>query len=51
VILPVGELGIGEERLVIQEGQVGPIARRFYDAITGIQLGGKDPHGWAVPVG
>lgn len=47
VISPVGELAIGDEKLVIGTGETGPIARSLYDAITGIQRGARpDEHGW-----
>jgi branched-chain amino acid aminotransferase len=47
VISPVGELKYGERAITISGNQVGPMARKFYDAITGIQYGlAKDPFGW-----
>ena len=51
VISPVGELGIGDERLVIAGGGTGEIATRLYDELTGIQYGEKpDRYGWMVAV-
>jgi branched-chain amino acid aminotransferase len=51
VISPVGELGIGGERIVINDGAIGEVARRLYDEITGIQTGARpDPAGWLTEV-
>jgi len=51
VISPVGELALTDEKLVINNGEVGPIATKLYEEITGIQRGTKpDTHGWMVPV-
>src|SRR5262249_19383415 len=41
VISPVGELAIGAERLVINDGVIGETARKLYDEITGIQYATK----------
>jgi branched-chain amino acid aminotransferase len=47
VITPVGELGWRGEKLVINGGQAGEMARRLYDAVTDIQYGRTaDKHGW-----
>jgi branched-chain amino acid aminotransferase len=51
VISPVGELALGEERLVINDGAIGETARRLYDEITGIQYATRpDPDGWLTDV-
>jgi branched-chain amino acid aminotransferase len=51
VISPVGEIKYGEKVLTIAGNEVGPVARKYYDAITGIQYGkGEDPLGWIVRV-
>ena len=51
VISPVGELKYGDQILAIGGGKVGPIAQKFYSAITDIQYGvSPDPLGWVVPV-
>jgi branched-chain amino acid aminotransferase len=51
VISTVGELGHAEGRLVINNGEIGPLAQRFYDGITAIQYGRTpDPHGWVTVV-
>ncbi|MCC3372766.1 branched-chain amino acid aminotransferase [Cohnella sp. REN36] len=47
VISPIGELQWRGERFAIGNGDPGPLARRLYDAVTGIQRGGEpDPFGW-----
>ncbi|HEX3350909.1 MAG TPA: branched-chain amino acid aminotransferase [Acetobacteraceae bacterium] len=52
VVSPVGELGYKGERVVINGGEIGPLTKRLYDAIVGIQYGtAPDPHGWARPLG
>jgi branched-chain amino acid aminotransferase len=51
VISPVGELAYKGERLVINDGRIGQLTQKLYDAIVGIQYGtAPDPHGWTVPV-
>ncbi len=47
VISPVGEIRYGEKVLTIGNGKVGPMANKFYKAITDIQYGrAEDPFGW-----
>jgi len=51
VISPVGELSYRGERIVINEGKIGKLTQRLYDAIVGIQYGtAPDTRGWTVPV-
>jgi branched-chain amino acid aminotransferase len=51
VISPVGELAYKDERIVINDGKIGPLTQRLYDAIVGIQYGqAPDPDGWTVEV-
>jgi branched-chain amino acid aminotransferase len=51
VITPVGELGWRGEKLVINGGQAGEMARKLYEAVTDIQYGrAPDPHGWMTTV-
>ena len=51
VISPVGEIKYGEKVITIAENEVGPVAKKYYDAITGIQYGKADDLlGWVVPV-
>jgi branched-chain amino acid aminotransferase len=51
VISPVGEIKYGDQVVTIAGGEVGPVARKYYKAITDIQYGkAEDPLGWIVPV-
>ena len=51
VISPVGEIKYGDQVITIAGGEVGPVARKYYNAITDIQYGkSEDPLGWIVPV-
>ena len=51
VISPIGELAYKGERMVINDGKIGTLTRRLYDAIAGIQYGqAPDPDGWTVEV-
>ena len=47
VISPVGELGHHDQKMVIGDGQTGPLAHRLYDELTAMQYGQKpDRFGW-----
>jgi branched-chain amino acid aminotransferase len=51
VVTPVGELGWRGEKLIINGGQAGEVARRLYDAITDVQYGRTpDTHGWMTAI-
>ena len=51
VISPVGELAHRGERIVINQGKIGELTQKLYDAIAGIQYGtAPDTHGWTVGV-
>lgn len=51
VISPVGEIKYRDTRITIGDGAVGPVSRRFYDSLTGIQYGKADDlFDWIVPV-
>ncbi len=51
VISPVGEFCWKDQTITINDNEFGEIARRLYDAITGIQRGKiKDEFGWTVEV-
>ncbi|KMY54180.1 branched-chain amino acid aminotransferase [Bacillus sp. FJAT-27231] len=51
VISPIGELLWNDEKMVINEGATGPIAKKLYSTITGIQNGKEqDPFNWTVEV-
>ena len=52
VIAPVGELSYQGHGIIVNEGRVGEITQRLYDAVTAIQYARMpDTHGWMVPVG
>jgi branched-chain amino acid aminotransferase len=51
VISPVGQLKYEDRVIVVREGKVGPLAQKFYDALTDIQYGrSDDPIGWIEPL-
>jgi branched-chain amino acid aminotransferase len=51
VISPIGEFGLGDRSIVLNGGATGPLARRLYDELTGIQYASRpDPHGWMTKV-
>ncbi len=51
VISPVSHLAWRDEVITVGDGGVGPMANRFYTAITDIQYGrAEDPFGWIAPV-
>ena len=51
VISPVGELCYKGDRMIINNGDIGPIAQKLYDTLYGIQTGNvEDMMGWTVEV-
>lgn len=51
VISPVGELRYKDEDMIINNGEIGPMAQELYDTIYGIQTGKlPDEMGWTVEV-
>ncbi|REE83945.1 branched-chain amino acid aminotransferase [Paenibacillus taihuensis] len=51
VVSPIGELCWQGERLIIGESRTGELAKRLYDALTGIQYGTvEDTFGWVKAV-
>jgi branched-chain amino acid aminotransferase len=51
VISPVGEIKYSDQVINIGGGEVGPMANKFYKAITDIQYGhAEDPMSWIEPV-
>ncbi len=51
VISPVGMLHYDGEDMVINNNEIGEIAQKFYDTITGIQYGEiEDTHNWNVRI-
>jgi len=51
VVSPVGALGYKDDEVSVGDGGVGPVTRRLYDTLTGIQYGRiPDPFGWTQRV-
>ncbi|MBQ4425191.1 MAG: branched-chain amino acid aminotransferase [Lachnospiraceae bacterium] len=51
VISPVGELKWGDEVMIINNNEIGPISAHLYQELTDIQWGRvKGPEGWSVEV-
>ncbi len=51
VISPVGEIHHEGQRIIINDYEIGPLAQKLYDEITGLQYGEKpDKFGWRVTV-
>ena len=51
VISPVGILKYKDREIVINNNEIGPIAQRLFDTITGIQYGEiEDKYGWNVHI-
>ncbi len=49
VVSPIGELAEGDEKVVINNNEIGEITQKLYDELTGIQWGRvADPHDWIV---
>jgi len=49
VISPVGELKWQDEKIVINNGEIGDISQMLYDTLTGIQNGTlEDAFGWTI---
>ena len=51
VISPVGLLDWDGRQLTVNNGEIGPVARRLYDTITGVQSGTiEDTYHWTVKI-
>ncbi|PFO08651.1 branched chain amino acid aminotransferase [Bacillus sp. AFS076308] len=51
VISPIGEFLWKNEKMVVNNGKIGPLSQKLYDTLTGIQNGTKeDPFGWSVQI-
>ena len=51
VVSPMGLLDNGKEKMVINGGEIGPVAQKLYDTLTGIQWGKvEDKYSWTVKV-
>jgi len=49
VISPIGELNNNGDKMNINNGEIGPVAKKLYDTITGIQYGRiEDKYNWIV---
>ena len=47
VISPVGELCMKDEKITVGDGNIGPVAQKLYDTLTGIQYGKlSDDNNW-----
>ena len=51
VIAPVGKFGYKDEAYIINNNEVGPVAKRLFDELTGIQSGRiPDRFGWTMMI-
>jgi branched-chain amino acid aminotransferase len=51
VVSPMGLLDTGDVKMVINNNEIGPVAQKLYDTLTGIQWGKlPDKFGWTVKV-
>ncbi|MGN7117468.1 branched-chain amino acid aminotransferase [Lysinibacillus odysseyi] len=49
VISPIGEFLWEEQKIIVNNGEVGPLTQKLYDTLTGIQTGTlEDPFGWTL---
>jgi len=49
VVSPIGELAEGDEKVIINNNEIGPVTQKLYDELTGIQWGrNADPHDWIM---
>ena len=51
VVSPMGLLDTGDQKMVINNNEIGEVAQKLYDTLTGIQWGKiEDKFGWTVKV-
>ena len=51
VVSPIGLLDTGDVKMTINGGEIGGVAQKLYDTLTGIQWGKlSDDFGWTVKV-
>lgn len=51
VISPIGELFWKNEKITLNNGEIGTLTKKLYDTLTGIQYGTEpDPFGWIIEV-
>jgi branched-chain amino acid aminotransferase len=49
VISPIGELKWQDEKITVNNGEIGKTTQMLYDTLTGIQTGSvEDPFGWTI---
>ena len=49
VISPIGELKWQDEKIILNNGEIGEVTQMLYDTLTGIQNGSvEDPFGWII---
>lgn len=49
VISPIGEFFWKNEKLIVNQGEIGTLTKKLYDTLTGIQYGTEpDPFGWII---
>ena len=49
VISPIGELKWKDERIIVNNGEIGKVTQMLYDTLIGIQNGSlEDPFGWTI---
>ena len=49
VISPIGELKWKDERIIVNNGEIGEVTQMLYDTLIGIQNGSlEDPFGWTI---
>ena len=51
VVSPMGVLDTGDQKMVINNNEIGPVAQKLYDTLTAIQWGkAEDKFGWTLKV-
>ena len=51
VISPIGELAYKDKKIIINNGEIGPVTQELYDSLTGIQWGKiEDTMGWTYVI-
>ncbi len=50
-ISPIGKLNLNGDEIMLNNNEIGPVSRRLYDELMGIQYGNiPDPFGWTIEV-
>ena len=51
VVSPMGLLDTGDQKMIINNNEIGPVAQKLYDTLTAIQWGkAEDKFGWTLKV-